>query len=302
MTGVDSYGADRGLHAAVPVDPLGYARAMYRGGESTARRERYKRPFDLAVLALAGVGLLPLWLVLGAAIALALRLESRGPVLYRQLRLGRGGRVFAMLKFRTMAEGAEAGTGPVWPSERDGRTTAVGRVLRRFHLDELPQVVHVLRGEMSLVGPRPERPELAERIERAVPGFGERLRVRPGIAGLAQARGADHVDLAKQAVLRQGVHRNDGAGAGSEAVRALRLARAAAPAPVPDSLGGRTSARRNRGMRPRGRAMSRGAAPRPQRPDQGNAPPAPRPAAVRGNDWRQVALPAARAVRALPCG
>ena len=195
LTGVDSYGADRGLHPAVPVDPLGYAGAMYRGGESTARRERYKRPFDLAVLALAGVGLLPLWLVLGAAIALAVRLESRGPMLYRQLRLGRGGRVFAMLKFRTMVEGAEAGTGPVWPSERDGRTTAVGRVLRRFHLDELPQVVHVLRGEMSLVGPRPERPELAERIERAVLGFGERLRVRPGIAGLAQARGADHMDL-----------------------------------------------------------------------------------------------------------
>ena len=155
-------------------------------------RERYKRPFDLTLVALAGVGLLPLWLILGIAIALAIRVNSRGPVLYRQPRLGRGGRVFSMLKFRTMVEDAEARTGPVWAARPDPRPTAVGRVLRRFHLDELPQVVHVLRGEMSLVGPRPERPELAARIERDVPEFGERLRVRPGIAGLAQAQGAGY--------------------------------------------------------------------------------------------------------------
>ena len=166
-------------------------RRCARAGASP--RARYKRPFDLAVVTLAGVGLLPLWGALAAAIALAIRLESRGPVLYRQARLGRGGRAFTMLKFRTMAEGAEAGTGPVWAVRADPRATAVGRVLRRLHLDELPQAVHVLRGEMSLVGPRPERPELAERIEREVPGFAERLRVRPGIAGLAQAYGADRI-------------------------------------------------------------------------------------------------------------
>ena len=152
-------------------------------------RERYKRPFDLVALALAVVALGPLWLVLGMAIAAAIRLQDGGRVLYRQARLGRGGRIFAMLKFRTLAEDAERDSGPVWAQPGDVRSTAVGRVLRRFHLDELPQVVHVLRGEMSLVGPRPERPELAPRIERGCPGFARRLAVRPGIAGLAQARG-----------------------------------------------------------------------------------------------------------------
>ena len=151
-------------------------------------REGYKRPFDLAVLALVGVALLPVWLALGVAIAVAIRLEDGGGVLYRQARLGRGGRAFDILKFRTMAEGVEEETGPIWAAWRDPRATAVGGVLRRFHLDELPQVVNVLRGEMSLVGPRPERPELAARIERTVPGFSRRLAVRPGIAGLEQAR------------------------------------------------------------------------------------------------------------------
>ena len=155
---------------------------------SVGDRERYKRPFDLAVLAAALVPLFPLWVLLGAAIALAIRLESPGPVFYRQARLGRGGRVFLIVKFRTMVENAEAHTGPVWAARGDARATAVGRVLRRYHLDELPQVLNVLKGEMSLVGPRPERPELAERVERGVPGFSQRLQVRPGIAGLAQAQ------------------------------------------------------------------------------------------------------------------
>lgn len=153
------------------------------------RRGRYKRPFDLALTVLALALLFPVWLALAAGIALAIRLEDGGSVLYRQSRLGRGGRVFEILKFRTMAEGAEERTGPVWAAWSDARSTAVGRVLRRFHLDELPQAVNVLRGEMSLVGPRPERPELAARIEAATPGFRRRLEVRPGIAGLAQAQG-----------------------------------------------------------------------------------------------------------------
>ncbi|MCY4485813.1 MAG: sugar transferase [Deltaproteobacteria bacterium] len=155
-----------------------------------AARERYKRPFDLALVGFLLLSLGPLWLLLWAAIALAIRLEDGGRVFYRQPRLGRGGEVFSILKFRTMVEGAEDGTGPVLASERDRRMTRTGSVLRRFHLDELPQAVNVLRGEMSLVGPRPERPELAERIEREVPGFAGRLRVRPGVAGLAQLAGA----------------------------------------------------------------------------------------------------------------
>ena len=160
-----------------------------RGAGTVTGRERYKRPFDLALVALALVLAGPLWLALGVAIALAIRIEGGGPVLYRQPRLGRDGRVFRMLKFRTMVENAEERTGPTWAAWRDARSTAVGRVLRRYHLDELPQLVNVLRGEMSLVGPRPERPALAARIGRTVPGFESRLRVGPGIAGLAQWRG-----------------------------------------------------------------------------------------------------------------
>ena len=151
-------------------------------------RDRFKRPFDLFFVTLALILLWPVWILL----ALAIRLEDGGPVLYRQPRLGRGGAVFEILKFRTMVEGAEHGTGPVWPVPHDKRTTRVGRVLRRLHLDELPQFLNILKGEMSLVGPRPERPTLARRIEHTLPGFSARLRVRPGIAGLAQALGANH--------------------------------------------------------------------------------------------------------------
>ena len=160
---------------------------------AAGREARYKRPFDLTVLALGLVVLLPVWPVFVAAIALAVRLSGPGPVLYRQARLGRGGREFRILKFRTMAPDAEERTGPVWATWNDARTTPVGRVLRRHHLDELPQALNVLRGEMSLVGPRPERPALAARIERGLPGFGERLAVLPGIAGLAQARAGSRI-------------------------------------------------------------------------------------------------------------
>ena len=120
-----------------------------------------------------------------------MRLEDGGPALYRQARLGRGGVPFDILKFRT-----HAGLGPRRPAARCGpspgtpASPAVGRWLRRFHLDELPQAVNILKGEMSVVGPRPERPQLAARVERRVPGFAARLRVRPGVAGLAQANGA----------------------------------------------------------------------------------------------------------------
>ena len=155
-------------------------------------RGRYKRAFDLGVVATAALVLLPVWPVLCLAIALAIRLDSPGPVLYRQTRLGRGGREFSLIKFRTMIVGAEDLTGPVRAAVRDRRKTRVGRVLRRLHLDELPQIVNVLRGEMSLVGPRPERPALAMHIERELPGFAERLRVRPGIMGLAQALDSYH--------------------------------------------------------------------------------------------------------------
>ena len=184
----------RFLHGGCPLgSPASLAPSRPPGDPEMPCRGRYKRLFDLTFTLLVLVILLPVWPLLVVAIAFAIRIESPGPVIYRQSRLGRGGRVFRMLKFRTMIENAEARSGPVLAARRDPRITAVGRVLRRFHLDEMPQAVNVLRGDMSLVGPRPERPELVGRIEREVPGYSQRLRVRPGIAGLAQARGAYHL-------------------------------------------------------------------------------------------------------------
>jgi lipopolysaccharide/colanic/teichoic acid biosynthesis glycosyltransferase len=145
----------------------------------------------------ASVGLaisLPLY----PALAIAIVLDSRGPVFYAQRRAGRllgsdrNGRglrfeQFTMLKFRTMRTDAEAKTGAVVAEENDPRTTRIGRVLRKSRLDELPQLLNVLRGEMSLVGPRPERPELIEVLAGAIPFFEERMRgVKPGLTGLAQ--------------------------------------------------------------------------------------------------------------------
>ena len=155
-------------------------------------RARYKRPFDLAVIALAGVALAPLWLLICVAIALAIRQEDGGRILYVQTRLGLAGRPFEMLKFRTMVEQAEIATGPIWAADNDTRVTRVGRILRPLHLDEIPQILNIVKGDMSLVGPRPERPKLAYRLSRELPEFGGRLCVRPGIAGLAQARQSYH--------------------------------------------------------------------------------------------------------------
>ena len=113
-------------------------------------------------------------------------LDSPGPVLYRQVRMGRHGRPFVIYKFRSMRPDAERHGGPVWAQADDARVTRVGRFLRRARLDELPQLWNVLRGEMTLVGPRPERPEFAPMLEKAHPGYGLRLLVKPGLTGWAQ--------------------------------------------------------------------------------------------------------------------
>ena len=162
--------------------------------DSIGVRDGYKRAFDLAVILMAGILLLPLWLIVWIFVPLAIRLEDQGPVFYAQERVGRGGKHFRVLKFRTMIQDAESLTGQVLAAEDDPRLTRVGKLLRKFHLDEMPQVINIVRGEMSLVGPRPERPALAEQYNREVPGFPERLRVRPGIAGLAQVRGSYWTD------------------------------------------------------------------------------------------------------------
>jgi len=143
-----------------------------------------KRSFDLVASTTALVLLSPF---LGA-IGLAIYMSSGAPVLYRQTRMGHDGRVFEMLKFRSMNRDAEAG-GPGWTKSRDPRRTRLGRHLRKLNLDELPQLINVVRGEMSLVGPRPERPTYIDEFRREVPGYMLRHKVRAGITGWAQVHG-----------------------------------------------------------------------------------------------------------------
>ena len=118
--------------------------------------------------------------------ALLIKLTSPGPALYCQTRLGKDGRRFILYKLRTMVDNAEALTGPMWAKTEDARVTKVGRFMRRTHLDEFPQILNVLLGQMSLIGPRPERPEFVTKLEWHLPSYRTRLRVRPGITGLAQ--------------------------------------------------------------------------------------------------------------------
>lgn len=119
-------------------------------------------------------------------LVLLVRLTSRGPGIYRQIRVGKQGRTFRMYKVRTMRQDAEGGEGAVWAKKDDPRVTPVGRVLRNLHLDEFPQLFNVLKGDMSLIGPRPERPEFVHVLAKKIPGYLNRLAVRPGITGLAQ--------------------------------------------------------------------------------------------------------------------
>lgn len=127
--------------------------------------------------------------------ALVVKLTSRGPAFYSQRRLGRGGREFTLWKLRTMVDGAERHTGPVWAVQNDPRITPVGRFLRNAHIDELPQMVNILLGHMSLVGPRPERPEIARRLGAKLEDYWLRLLVRPGLTGIAQLRLPPEGDL-----------------------------------------------------------------------------------------------------------
>jgi exopolysaccharide biosynthesis polyprenyl glycosylphosphotransferase len=142
-----------------------------------------KRTFDIVCASILLVVTAPLALVIAGLVRL-----TPGPVIYRQTRVGEGGKHFTMFKFRTMCEDAEEPGRPAFAAKDDPRVTWIGRVLRRTHLDELPQLWDVLKGDMSIVGPRPERPEFIPMLEQAVPFFTRRLLVKPGITGWAQLR------------------------------------------------------------------------------------------------------------------
>jgi len=143
-----------------------------------------KRVFDVALSALG----LALALPFGVLIAALIKLESRGPVFFVQARVGQNGRLINVIKFRSMRYNAEEHTGPVWAQDEDERVTRVGRVLRLCRFDEIPQFINVLRGDMSLVGPRPERPYFVEQLKQVIPYYAQRHSVKPGITGWAQIR------------------------------------------------------------------------------------------------------------------
>jgi len=153
------------------------------GLAAAASGRRIKRAVDIA----AAIALLVLLSPLLAITAIAIRIESPGPALYRQRRVGKDGAEFEIYKFRSMRADAER-DGAQWAALNDNRITRVGAIIRRTRIDEIPQAVNILRGEMSFVGPRPERPEFVRVLEARIPHYNERHRVRPGITGWAQVK------------------------------------------------------------------------------------------------------------------
>ena len=152
------------------------------GFKVTVLRKGFKRMVDVLGSLLGALMSLPLVPFL----ILAIKLDSPGPVLFKQVRVGEGDSEFDIFKFRTMCNDAESKSGAVWSQENDPRITRVGRVLRKTRLDEIPQLINVLRGDMSLVGPRPERPEFVDDLRKVIPYYSERHFVKPGVTGWAQ--------------------------------------------------------------------------------------------------------------------
>ncbi|NIM91389.1 MAG: sugar transferase [Candidatus Aminicenantes bacterium] len=144
-----------------------------------------KRPFDFMLSLMGLIISTPLWILIPASIWL----ESRRPIFYYQSRVGKRGKVFRVRKFRSMIKDAEKHSGAVWAEENDSRVTRVGRILRATAMDELPQLLSILKGDMSFVGPRPERPELVTQFSEEIPNYDLRHLVKPGLTGMAQIFG-----------------------------------------------------------------------------------------------------------------
>ena len=167
--------------SATATDLISSARAPGRAEQEPAWTGTVRRLRDITGSLLLLFLTLPLCLL----VACLIKLESRGPVMYRQERVGLHGKVFTLLKFRSMRQDAEA-RGPAWAQQQDPRVTRVGAFIRRTRIDELPQLINVLKGEMGFVGPRPERPHFVDQLAEVIPFYRDRACVKPGITGWAQ--------------------------------------------------------------------------------------------------------------------
>jgi lipopolysaccharide/colanic/teichoic acid biosynthesis glycosyltransferase len=183
--------AHRLVTVPYPTGPASHTKTLLSETLAGTVAGGLKRAFDTALAAVLLVLASPLIL----AAATLVRLTSRGPAFYSQTRLGRGGVPFTIYKLRTMYHNCEKVSGPQWSRRGDPRVTPLGRVLRKLHIDELPQLVNVIGGDMALVGPRPERPVFATNLEASIPDFADRLAVRPGVTGLAQVQFPPDSDL-----------------------------------------------------------------------------------------------------------
>jgi sugar transferase (PEP-CTERM system associated) len=154
------------------------------GFKITVIRRHIKRAFDVIISAMGLLFSIPFLLI----VPVLIKMDSRGPVFFKQKRVGEGEKEFTLYKYRTMVDGAEKDSGPVWSSDGDNRITILGRFLRKSRLDEIPQLYNVMRGDMSFIGPRPERPFFVESLKKQIPYYSERHCLKPGISGWAQVR------------------------------------------------------------------------------------------------------------------